>query len=216
MEAYRPDRVVRVLTTTVSIAYFVMGGLALLVLTCVPAMKLFGGDNRDWVLGLGTIEIELPAGAIDTVATVPSTLGPASLEVDEVRADLKMPIVLLPWSIVALIWIELAVGSALMLLFLHHLRRIFQRVRDGAPFDAHNALRLRWLGLLLLALAVLAGFAELVTSLSVREWLTRNAIHVSTGLHINGWLVFVALVLIALAEIFRRGAELEQEQSLVV
>lgn len=216
MQAYRPDRVVRVLTTVVSIAYFAIWGGALLVLTLVPAMKLFAGNDRDWVLGLGTIQVELPATAGDSLATVPTTWGPARLEVDEVRADLKMPIVVLPWSVVAVVWLEVAVGSALMLLFLHHLRRIFQRVRDGAPFDAHNALRLRWLGLLLLALAVLAGVAELATSLAVREWLARSSITVSTGLHINGWLVFVALVLVALAEIFRRGAELEHEQSLVV
>ena len=216
MQAYRPDRVVRVLTKVVSFAYFVIGGFAVLALTMLPAMKLFAGDNRDWMLGLGTIEVELPALGMDSVATVPTTWGPAHLEVEEVRANLKMPIVLLPWSVVGAVLIELAVGAALLLLFLHHLRRIFQRVRDGAPFDAHNALRLRWVGLLLLALAVLAGVAELATSLIVRGWLARNDITVSTGLHINGWLVFVALVLIALAEIFRRGAELEHEQSLVV
>ena len=216
MQTYRPDRVVRLLTTVVSISYFALCGGAFLVLTLVPAMKLFGGNDRDWMLGLGPIQIELPASAMDSVATVPTRWGPARLDLDEVHAGLHMPIVLLPWSVVAVVWIEVAVASALILLFLHHLRRIFQRVRDGAPFDAHNALRLRWLGLLLLALAVFAGVAELATSLVVREWLARNDIAVSTGLHIDGSLVFVALVLIALAEIFRRGAELEHEQSLVV
>ena len=215
MQEYRPDRVVRVLTTVVSIAYFVMGGFAVLALIMVPAMKLLA-DERQWLLGLGSVQIELPSTAMDSVVTVPTTWGPARLEVEEVRANIKMPVVLLPWSIVATIWLMVATGASLILLSLYHLRRIFQRVREGAPFDAHNALRLRWLGLLLLALAVLAGVVDLVTSLATREWLARNDITVSMGLHMDGSLVFVALVLIALAEIFRRGAELEHEQSLVV
>ena len=216
MQEYRPDRVVRVLTTVVSIAYFVMGGLTVLALIMVPAMKLLAGDDRDWMLGLGSVQIELPSTAMDSVVTVPTTWGPAQLEVEDVRADLRMPIVLLPWSIVATIWLMVATGASLIVLSLYHLRRIFQRVREGAPFDAHNAVRLRWLGLLLLALAVLAGIVDLVTSLVTRAWLARNDITVAMGLHMDGSLVFVALVLIALAEIFRRGAELEQEQSLVV
>ena len=216
MQAYRPDRVVRFLTAVVSFAYFALWGLAILALITVPVMKLFAGDDRDWMLGIGSVQIELSPTAMDSVVSVPTTWGPASLEVDAVRADLKMPIVLLPWSIVALIWIMVATGTSLILLSLHHLRRIFQRVRDGAPFDAHNALRLRWLGFLLLALAALAAVIDLTTSLATREWLARNGVTVAMGLHMDGSLVFVALVLIALAEIFRRGAELEQEQSLVV
>ncbi|MEX2284421.1 MAG: DUF2975 domain-containing protein, partial [Gemmatimonadota bacterium] len=88
--------------------------------------------------------------------------------------------------------------------------------RDGAAFDAQNAVRLRRLGLLLLAYALYKGIAEFVTSMAVRKSVTSDSISVSTGLHVNAQVVFTALVLIALAEIFRRGAELEHEQSLVV
>jgi hypothetical protein len=101
-------------------------------------------------------------------------------------------------------------------LFLHHLRRIFQRVRDGIPFDAENAMRLRRLGIVLLALALLNGVAELVVALAVRGNLSDGNVIVPATLPIDMSLVFVALVLIALAAIFRRGAELEDEQSLVV
>jgi hypothetical protein len=39
---------------------------------------------------------------------------------------------------------------------------------------------------------------------------------VPSGLHVDMTLVPVALVLMALAEVFRRGTELQDEQSLVV
>ena len=48
-----------------------------------------------------------------------------------------------PWWLVGVLWTHVAIVLTLMLLSLHHLRRIFQRVRDGAPFDADNALRMR-------------------------------------------------------------------------
>jgi hypothetical protein len=43
-----------------------------------------------------------------------------------------------------------------------------------------------------------------------------SSLTVPTGFHVDGTLVLVALVLIALAEVFRRGAQLEDDQSLVV
>ncbi|HSA55400.1 MAG TPA: hypothetical protein VLE53_06825 [Gemmatimonadaceae bacterium] len=54
------------------------------------------------------------------------------------------------------------------------------------------------------------------TSLAVGEGASNEWISVSNGLHFNVPLAFVALALMALAEIFRRGAELEDEQALVV
>ena len=94
---------------------------------------------------------------------------------------------------------------ALVLLFLHHLRALFRRVREGTPFDAANAARMRWLGVSLLALYVFFGGFEFWMS----AWVTR-------ALHINWFGVFTALVLVGLAEVFRRGTALEEEQSLVV
>jgi hypothetical protein len=55
------------------------------------------------------------------------------------------------------------------------------------------------------------------TAIVVRRGLPAgSSLTVPTGFHTDLTLVFVALVLMALAEVFRRGAELEHEQSLVV
>jgi hypothetical protein len=137
--------------------------------------------------------------------------------VDDVRGELKLPIATMPWSFLALLWSYAAVAFGLLLVFLKNLRRIFQRVRDGAAFDAENATRLRTLGALLLALAGLKAVAELATSVAVRRGLAPDSsLIVPPGFHVDLTLVPVALVLMALAEVFRRGAELEHEQSLVV
>ena len=212
MQAYHPDRVVRVLNTLVSIAYFGLLAVAVVLLIAAPVAKLAAGGQPDnWTWGL-----EVPATLLDSESSVHTSWGPARLVVEDVRGILRLPIATLPWWLVAVLWSHVAVVLGLMLLSLHHLRRIFQRVRDGAPFDADNALRLRWLGLLLLALAVFNGIAGLATSLAVRKEIQGGVVAVKTGLRIDLPLVFVALALVALAEIFRRGSELESEQSLVI
>jgi hypothetical protein len=181
------------------------------VLLGIPAVKLFAGEDPDWTWGL-----PVPAAVADPEATVLTRWGPARLRVEDVRGSLRLPIAMLPWWFVAVLWTYAVAAFALMVTALHHLRRIFQRVRDGAPFDAHNARRLRWVGLLLLALALVNGVAELITALAVRRGLAGSSITVPSGVRMDVPIVLFALMLLALAEIFRRGAELEDEQRLVV
>jgi hypothetical protein len=212
MNISRPDRVVRTLTALASFAYFFMWACVLLVLIALPMVKAFGGTGGGFYYGL-----ELPVAAPTVQSTVQTAWGSAPLKVEEVRAKLNLPIPTMPWSLFALLWSYAAVAGALLLLFLYNLRRVFQSVRDGASFDAQNVVRLRRLGALLLAIAGLNAVAEVATSIVVRRGLSAaSTLTVPAGFHFDGTLVVVALVLMALAEIFRRGAELEHEQSLVV
>jgi hypothetical protein len=212
MWTLRPDRVVRVLTGMASAAYFAFWIGAPLVLIGIPATKLFGGPDTNVHYGL-----ELPVIVPNLETMVQTGWGPAPLKLDDVRADLQLPIPMLPWTVVAVLWTHAAVSFALMLVLLNNLRRIFQRVRDGAAFDAHNALRLRTLSVVLLALAIVQAVAEVATSMAVRSGLAAgSSVAVAGGLRIHMPLLLPALVLLALAEVFRRGAELQDEQSLVI
>lgn len=211
MPEYRPDRVVRVLTILITVAYYGILSVVALVLIATPALKLFAAGDREWEWGL-----PVPVFVQDTEVTVQSPWGAGRLEVEDARGSLRLPIAMLPWWLFALLWAHAAAAGGLIVLFLHNLRRIFQRVRDGMPFDAANAMRLRRLGRVLLALALLNGAARLVLTLAVRGNLSAGNVIVPASLDIDMSLVIVALVLIALAEIFRRGADLEAEQSLVV
>jgi hypothetical protein len=210
MKTSRPDRVVRTLTALASFAYFFMWAGGVLILIALPTVKAFGGGGFYFSL-------ELPVTAPSVQAVVQTTWGAAPLLVDEVRGELKLPISAIPWSFLTLLWIYTATAGGLILLFLHNLRRIFQRVRDGAAFDAQNVARFRTLGLLLAAIAGLKAVAELTTSIAVRRGLAPDStLAVPAGIHVDGTLVVVALVVMALTEVFRRGTELEHEQSLVI
>jgi hypothetical protein len=211
MRAYRPEPVVKALTVVLSFTYYTTMGLAVLVLVGSVALRLLAADSPDWMWGL-----EVPASLLEHDATVRTSWGSARIEVEDVRAHLRMPIAMMPWWLFALLLTHLAVVSALVLLFLHQLRAIFHRVREGDPFDAGNAVRLQRLGWLLGGFAVVRGVAELVTSAAVRGGLASDSISVPLELNIDLRLIFIAFVLGALGEIFNRGTELETEQSLVV
>lgn len=211
MQAYRPNRVVGVLGAIVSFAYFGLLGLGIVATIGLPVVKLMAGDDPHWTFGL-----TVPIASLESDATVLTRWGDARLEVEDVRGSLKLPVSMLPWWLFAVLWTYTATAIALALLFLHHLRRLFQHVRGGAPFEATNARRLRRLGFIALALALLNGLAEFVTSLAVRDGLISERMKVPHGLSLDPSLVLFGLVLLALAEIFRRGADLEEDQSLTV
>jgi hypothetical protein len=211
MREYRPDRVVRVLTGVASIAYFGLLVVATVAMIGLPAVKLLDRESRDWTIGLPVQVVSL-----DSDATVITRWGDARLEVEDMRGSLKLPVAMLPWWLFVILWVYLATAMALMLMFLHHLRRIFQRVQGGAPFDATNALRLRWLGILLVAVTVLSGASASVTAMAVRGGLITEDVEVPLVFSVNGGAVLFGLLLLALAEIFRRGAELEDEQAMTV
>lgn len=211
MQPYRAARAIRILTTVATIGYF--GGLAggTLLLVATPAIKLFAPQSAEWKFGL-PVQAEMR----DAETAVETRWGGAQIEIEDVRGSLRLPISAIPWSLFGVLWTYIAIALALLLLFLHHLRRVLHRARDGAPFDPENAGRLRLLGLLALALTLLQTAAEFLTSLSVNRGLADAIIRVPTSIHVDWPGVLFALVLLTLAEIFRRGAELEQEQSLVV
>src|SRR5262245_52353550 len=119
MQASRPDRVIRILSAIASVAYFTMWACAALVLIALPAIKMFGTDGNFFY------NLELPVTAPNLGASVQTVWGPAPLTLDKVRAQLQLPIPMLPWSLVAVLWSYAAIGAALLLLFLKNLRRIF-------------------------------------------------------------------------------------------
>lgn len=212
MRAYQPDRVVKVLSGLATGLYFLAWVLAVVGLVSIPVARLLAAGRGD-----AFFRIEAPVTlhpAMDLAAgwRVPG----ANVEVSQVRATASVPMSAVPAGFLALAWLALAVLSALVLLFLYHLRRLFQQVRRGAPFDPVNATRLRWMGILLLAGVVWKLVTNVWLSLTISRMLEGPGDRLGTGLDLNVPLILVALVLIALAEIFRRGAALEDEQALVV
>jgi hypothetical protein len=105
---------------------------------------------------------------------------------------------------------------ALALWVLGLLRAVLRTLRDGQPFVAANATRVRWI-----AWAVILG--EFVRSAVVYFESYYALTHFSAGglsfearPQINVFAIINGLIILVIAEVFRAGTRLEEEQSLTV
>ena len=211
MSTGKPDRVVRLLSTLVSAAYYALWIAVIVLLIAAPVARMWTRGQSGWFWHLS-----LPAVAHGSASPVDTSWGPARFVVKQVRGDLELSLDVLPWWLPVMLWTQLLVGLALLLRIFQHLRRIIERVRGGMPFDAQNAIWMRRIGLLFLVLTLFHGLARFMNSMVVRKGVTASTIGVTGELRLDFGNLLVALIVIALAEVFRRGADLEEEQSLVI
>jgi hypothetical protein len=99
---------------------------------------------------------------------------------------------------------------------LYQLRKIFATLVTGNPFVLENAQRIRKIGLLIFG----GVFVELIAGSVIGKLIMDNvmvkgvAFNVKGSLNIGG--IFIGLVILVLAEIFRQGAILKNEQELTI
>jgi hypothetical protein len=105
---------------------------------------------------------------------------------------------------------------ALVMWVLAQLRAVFRTLRAGQPFVAANATRIRRI-----AYAVIVG--ELVRAAAVYAGMRYAMTHFSIqGLRLEGrWdlnivAIIAGLIILVIAEVFREGTRLDEEQSLTV
>lgn len=212
MNTFRADPVVRLLTVIATILYRVAWVFGAVLIVAATALELFAGTETRQNFSIGvptTVELEH--------RTIGSAWGgPLGLEMDEAEGSLRVPIASAPLWFRLATYLGTAVIYVLFLRFLFHLRELFLRVRAGAPFDERNATSLRWLGLLLILIDTLGSVFSFGLSQLVLRAMSPPSIPVSSPFSLNGTAIVVGLVLLALAEIFRRGAVLEDEHAHVV
>ena len=212
MDTFHADPVLRLLTVIVSIVYRVALIFGVMLLVAVPALELFAEREtlRNFSIGVPTT-VELERVTLGTAWG-----GSLGLELDEAEGSLRVPIASAPVWFRLVTYLGLAIIYALVLRFLFYLRELFLRVRAGAPFDERNATTLRWLGLLLVLIDTLGSVYRFGLAQLVLRAMSAPSIPVTSSFSMDGAVIFVGLVLVALAEIFRRGAVLEDEHAHVV
>ena len=214
MQTYRADRVVRILTGLVSTVYYGAWVAAAFVLIIGPGLKRFAPSLV--VDPVSRVEVSVTLPGLGATLVPQWHAVPPGLTLKRVTGEIALPQSMMPTWFFPVEYVAIVIFFGLVLLFLHHLRALFRRVREGAPFDAANAIRMRWLGVLLLVATVYFGAFDFWMSLMVTRVLADSRLPIGSALHINWFGVFIALVLVGLAEVFRRGAALEEEQALVV
>ncbi|MEP3225020.1 MAG: DUF2975 domain-containing protein [Parasphingorhabdus sp.] len=118
------------------------------------------------------------------------------------------------------LWAMAGVILILMLILLlsyftiDRLRKVVASVRDGDPFIRINGVRLRGMGIAMLAIQVLTLALGAVVGLIIRflgemKDGREDSLHMDFGLSLSG--ILMVLLLIILARVFDRGAEMREE-----
>jgi hypothetical protein len=103
-----------------------------------------------------------------------------------------------------------AVIIAVFQFIVNRLRRVFQTLTAGDPFEPGNVTRLRHIGFALAALEIVTYCARVVS-----EWAFSEEVEsIRYTPNLTAW--FAVLVVFVLAEVFREGARLRREAELTI
>lgn len=183
-----------------------LGGAALVVQTLAT---LVGGPQLARLDLLVPFEFEAGVYSITS-----SELGVESARIEEAVGTLRvhggsMSFVTV-WNVVAVV---VVVG---ILVVISLLRRVFAMLARGDPFARVNAIRIRWIGILVIVLELAKGMAVVGYVHYLRSHFEFVGLTLRGDSLLDLEVLFLGGVLLVIAEVFRLGAELREEQQLTV
>jgi hypothetical protein len=96
------------------------------------------------------------------------------------------------------------------------LAAVVRTIRDGQPFVPENATRLRWIATAaILGELVRAAVAHFEGRYVVTHFVS-GGVHFNAPLRVNVFAIINGLIILVIAEAFRAGTRLDEEQSLTV
>jgi hypothetical protein len=202
-------------------------------MSSVPKVLKRSMDVVFWVFLITTVLVAGLAtyavfrGTVDANMTVPISLVPDTAVV-QVESDVYGSAELMvltgfatfeeigsPQHVVSVLLMA-AVFVVATLWILQLLRRIFGAVAAGEPFTAGNAQRIRLLGVLVIAAEAIGQTVVFLLQRAVMEGATATGATLSANFTLNPITILLGLLIIALAEAFRHGADLQAEADLTV
>lgn len=159
--------------------------------------------------------MDLPV-AVEVTAPVHGSS--ASIEtnarIEKLRGNLRFPVRNDAFFSASMLLIVVFCGFLLWVLTL--LRHIFRSLSQGRPFVPENARRLRWVGVSVvvceLARAALVYFWSYYTSLHF----SANGLRFVPSTDLNGMTIISGFAILVIAEVFREGTRLQEDQSLTI
>ena len=197
------------LVVVLNVAWYIVAFSMVLAvgIAVLSAFHDIGGGELDI-----PVSFSVDAGALPVRA---ASLGVEGAQIERVRGSL----IFSPppgASLVAPALFGVALMCAVVLLVLGQLRAVFRTLRDGRPFVPANATRLRWIGF-----AVIAG--ELARTAGIYAANSYVMTHFSApGLRFDArpdlsiLTIVHGLIILAIAEVFRTGTRLDEDQSLTI
>ncbi|HZO52640.1 MAG TPA: DUF2975 domain-containing protein [Bryobacteraceae bacterium] len=164
------------------------------------------GDNLTMDL---PVALELKAPVHGSSASIQT-----DARIEKLRGNLRFPVRNGAFFSGSMFLIVVLFGFLLWVLT--QLRHIFRSLSRGLPFIPENARRIRWVGFTVLfgelARAALVYFWSYYTSLHF----TANGLRFVASTDFNGITIVGGLAILVIAEVFREGTRLHEDQSLTI
>jgi hypothetical protein len=207
-------RVVKVWLDVVLALGGVIGALLVLYLLFSPLMFRQEGGDVSVVVAIGPHSF-LPRMPLE-LASPPSDGGDGSSRAYLVKGygELRTATTDLWLHLASMLFFVLGIGVVLYTVWI--LRQVLVTALAGEPFAPANSRRLRWIGFIVLALAVVAPCVEYLLGQAVLARLAVEGLRLSPAFRFSTDFVLVGLLFLVLAAIFRHGTELEEERALTV
>jgi hypothetical protein len=175
-------------------------------------------------IGLKGFNVERPVSGHNVAMVLPvdleiepasaASLSPPAADMRNIRADLRFPIHKGWFFSFSL---TLVLGLLILGMWIaDQLRQIFGTLRDGEPFAAANAGRIRRVAAGVILAELVRTGAVLYWSYSAGALVTASGARFIPATHISAPSILYGLLILVIAEIFREGARLREEQSLTI
>jgi hypothetical protein len=196
------------LTALLSIAwYFVAFALALTVV--IAALSPY--------VHIGGAQLNIPVSFSVDTRTVPVTTraaGPQNAQIDRVRGSLTFEPPDRRSLIAPLLFVIVMLGVTLWTL--GQLRAIFRTIRDGRPFVPANATRIRTIAFIVMFAELARSAATFVANRYAMTHFAADGLRFDARLDLNAFTIVQGLIILAIAEVFRAGTRLAEDQSLTI
>jgi hypothetical protein len=109
-----------------------------------------------------------------------------------------------------------ALGLAVGLWVLIQLRAVFRTLRDGRPFVAANAMRIRWIGYAVIIGELVQALVRFGGNAYAKAHFAADVLRFDAWPSINVFAIVHGLIILVIAEVFSAGARLDEDQSLTI
>ena len=122
----------------------------------------------------------------------------------------------IPTTLIVVFFLMNLVVSGLILWVIYVLWKIVQSVQQKNPFIVLNGRRLRIIAFSMIGIELSQGLANLIKMLYLEPRLQFETIIIQSKIHVSFHVIVAGLVILVIAEAFRIGVEMKEEQELTV
>ena len=122
----------------------------------------------------------------------------------------------IPTTLIVVFFLLNLVVSGLILWLIYVLWKIVQSVQQKNPFIVLNGRRLRIIAFSMIGIELSQGLANLIKMLYLAPRLQFETIIIQSKIHVSFHVIVAGLVILVIAEAFRIGVEMKEEQELTV